>query len=72
MGCITINYNEYNVVEALRDLFPQGPDVVIDAVGFRFPKSFTQRLLYGTSVLLHSHEKEKKGVNYFFPFLVGK
>jgi threonine dehydrogenase-like Zn-dependent dehydrogenase len=50
LGCITINHNEYNVVEALRDLFPKGPDVVIDAVGFRFPKTFTQRFLYGTSL----------------------
>jgi threonine dehydrogenase-like Zn-dependent dehydrogenase len=50
LGCITINCNDYDVVEALRDLFPNGPDVVIDAVGFCFPKAIKQSFLFGTNL----------------------
>lgn len=40
----TINFGEKDVLEILRELVPGGPDVCIDAVGFRFPKSLLHKM----------------------------
>lgn len=38
LGADTINFSEQNVLFTLPKMCPNGPDVAIDAVGFRFPK----------------------------------
>jgi len=43
-GAEIINFAEQDVIEAMRTLVPGGPDVAIDAVGFRFPKSLLHKL----------------------------
>lgn len=42
-GCETLNFSEVNIVKKMKEICPGGPDCVIDAVGFRFPKSFLHR-----------------------------
>jgi len=44
IGVEVINFNEKNVVETLQAICPGGPDVCIDAVGFRFPTSLAHKL----------------------------
>jgi len=43
-GAETINFGEREVVKAIQEMVPGGPDVCIDAVGFRFPKSISHWL----------------------------
>jgi len=49
LGSDIIDYRDQDVVASLQKLIPGGPDVCIDAVGFRFPKS-----------LLHKFERALK------------
>jgi threonine dehydrogenase-like Zn-dependent dehydrogenase len=44
IGSYTINFDKADVLEALRELVPGGPDVVIEAAGFRFPKTLGHRV----------------------------
>jgi len=43
LGSDIIDYREHDVIKELQRLIPGGPDVCIDAVGFRFPKSFLHK-----------------------------
>jgi threonine dehydrogenase-like Zn-dependent dehydrogenase len=43
LGCEIINFSESDVLKTMHELVPGGPDVCIDAVGFRFPKSLVHR-----------------------------
>jgi threonine dehydrogenase-like Zn-dependent dehydrogenase len=47
LGIETINFSERDTITAVRQMIPGGPDVVIEAVGFRFPKSLTHAVLKG-------------------------
>jgi len=44
LGSEVINFGEVDVLTTLRDIVPGGPDVCIDAVGFRFPKNLAHKL----------------------------
>jgi len=44
LGVETINFTEVDVVDTVRTMIPGGPDVVIDAVGFRYPKSLVHKV----------------------------
>jgi len=43
-GSDTINSKEEDPVEAVKKRFPNGPDKVIDCVGFRFPDTFLHKV----------------------------
>jgi len=43
LGSETINFGETDVIEKMHEICPGGPDVCIDAVGFRFPKSLLHK-----------------------------
>jgi len=43
LGSDIINFAECDVVQTLKSMVPGGPDVCIDAVGFRFPKSLLHK-----------------------------
>jgi threonine dehydrogenase-like Zn-dependent dehydrogenase len=43
-GAETINFEEKDVYQTMRELVPGGPDVCIDAVGFRFPKTLLHKI----------------------------
>jgi len=43
LGATVINFDEYNVVASLKEMFPIGVDVCIDAVGFRYAKSLIHK-----------------------------
>jgi len=43
-GVETINAKDEDPVEAVKKLIPEGPDKVIDCVGFRFPDSFLHKV----------------------------
>jgi len=43
----TINFDEHDVIPTIQKLFPGGPDVAIDAAGFRYAKSMGQRVQRG-------------------------
>jgi len=47
VGADVINFTEKNVLKTIKELCPIGPDVCIDAVGFRFPKSLLHKLERG-------------------------
>jgi len=42
-GAETINFTEKDVVKTIHEICPNGPDVCIDCVGFRFPKSLLHK-----------------------------
>jgi threonine dehydrogenase-like Zn-dependent dehydrogenase len=44
LGAEVINFAERDVLQALKEMVPGGPDVCIDAVGFRFPKSLLHKM----------------------------
>jgi len=44
LGCDIIDYRQESVLKTIQNLLPGGPDCVIDAVGFRFPKTFLHKL----------------------------
>jgi len=44
LGVEAIDFTKQNVVETIQQLVPGGPDVCIEAAGFRFARSVTQRL----------------------------
>jgi threonine dehydrogenase-like Zn-dependent dehydrogenase len=46
-GIETINFSEKDTVTTIKQMIPGGPDVVIEAVGFRFPKSLSHKVQRG-------------------------
>jgi threonine dehydrogenase-like Zn-dependent dehydrogenase len=44
IGVRTIDFSKEDVVSAIKRMCPGGPDVSIDAAGFRFPKSLLHRM----------------------------
>jgi len=44
LGSEIIDFREEDVVAAIQKMLPGGPDVCIDAVGFRFPKSLLHKI----------------------------
>jgi len=44
LGCETIDYRNEDVLKTIQKIAPGGPDCVIDAVGFRFPKTLLHKL----------------------------
>jgi len=44
LGCDVIDFRQEDVLKTINKLLPGGPDCVIDAVGFRFPKTFLHKL----------------------------
>jgi len=44
LGCDVVNFGTDDPTKVIPQLIQNGPDVCIDAVGFRFPKSFSQKL----------------------------
>lgn len=44
LGAETINFDECNVVSAMQEMVPGGPDACIDCAGFRFPKSLAHKI----------------------------
>jgi threonine dehydrogenase-like Zn-dependent dehydrogenase len=44
LGVLTIDASKENVTQRLKELFPRGLDVCIDAVGFRYTKGFVHSL----------------------------
>ncbi|KAJ3087466.1 hypothetical protein HK102_011038 [Quaeritorhiza haematococci] len=53
---ITINFNDHDVLATLKHIMPGGPDVVIDAAGFRYAKSTLQRVQRATMVQTDSSD----------------
>jgi len=43
LKCEVINFDERNVLDAIKELVPLGPDVCIDCVGFRYAKSLLHK-----------------------------
>jgi threonine dehydrogenase-like Zn-dependent dehydrogenase len=43
LGVLAVNADKENVLDSLKVLCPRGPDVCIDATGFRFTKSFASK-----------------------------
>jgi len=43
LGCETINFTAGSTVSLVRQMVPAGPDVCIDAAGFRFPKTLSHQ-----------------------------
>jgi threonine dehydrogenase-like Zn-dependent dehydrogenase len=56
IGAETINFAEKEVVKTLQEMLTYGPDVCIDAVGFRFPKSLLHKLERGLRLETDSPE----------------
>jgi S-(hydroxymethyl)glutathione dehydrogenase/alcohol dehydrogenase len=50
IGAEVIDFTKEDVLKALKERCPNGPDVCIDSAGFRFPKSMTERLTRVLSV----------------------
>lgn len=44
VGSVTINFDKEDVLKTLVQLVPGGPDVCIEAAGFRFPKTLKQKI----------------------------
>jgi threonine dehydrogenase-like Zn-dependent dehydrogenase len=44
LGVRTIDFSKEDTITALKRMCPGGPDISIDAVGFRFPKSLLHRM----------------------------
>jgi len=44
IGVETINFDKEDVVKTLKQYFPRGPDVAIEAAGFRFPKTLSHQI----------------------------
>jgi len=44
LGCETINFSEKNVITTVQEMVPGGPDVCVDAVGFRYAKNILHKL----------------------------
>jgi threonine dehydrogenase-like Zn-dependent dehydrogenase len=44
LGCETVNFEEVDVVKTIQQMVPGGPDICIEAVGFRFPKSILHKI----------------------------
>merc|ERR1712130_864767 len=44
LGCETVNFAEVNVLDTIREMIPGGPDICIEAVGFRYPKSILHKV----------------------------
>jgi len=43
LGCHVINFDEEKVLDTIKKLVPEGPDVCIEAVGFRYAKSIIHK-----------------------------
>lgn len=61
-GCDVINFDEADVIQTLQQSLPGGVDVCIDCVGFRFPKSASQKFMFHTGMQTDAIDTIKEAV----------